>query len=775
MVEARNGKNSHDHCKDRGPKQTVFGLRRTQKWVIHGLHTLRDFRKANPVSGIIDSGNDGLSVCGERGFEAFHDCCVRNGLDVRWTNHTQDDRILYQFGAGTAHTYGHYDVDFKGWIGCLRIDIVPGWLPLLLGVDFLESRGIHIDFRTKTVLRFHDATKTIVKVRESDCTDNVYSLPMFAPKADDPIFMTTTSKTHYTDYTPDDVKNALGIRGSKRQLDPEHSPSVGIDGMNKTDRTRTEAGKQNTDKISLDVNAGNTGDEAQQDDVSDERRQEDDAEGIPKVLKLTLENVRKLHSHGHPPASRLREFLLRCVTRPERKKWWKQIRELTQKIEQACAECEGCKRQASDSERRAPRTLIREDTPFNHTIGIDMFCVDHGQNIWALTAHERSLGEAMIRRTSGRTAEAAGDCFYVNWTCRWGAPEEAVWSDVGSEFRGAFTQRLEQLGAAKFVRAAYEHESEIERMNLLFRRAVKRVKSGKNPPKNTREWDIVLATIENDARNTITTGKYSASIRSTGRSSLAYRTLIDDTPTSATADGDELRRTLELEDAAKEAYHYERNNRRLRRILYERTKPERREYKQGELVYYRRETTWHGPGIVLGYNENSKYYWVDVSGTLIRAGLRSIKPMNSMPTFGSLPVHDPIWEEEEERGEGRKEDTALTPAPVEPSALPLGESAPEPIGPPPETPAPRESTHLLDSEHSPSVPAPPGLGPPRRPIASLPEATALSPDKPSSLSPPPRRSKRLEEKAKVEYREPRAPRKAGRADARTEEAEESRC
>ena len=123
-------------------KVTLNGIRHItrnfdQPWVTRSLKTLRDERDLDPTAGIADSGNDGYAVAGIRWMEKFIKCCERRGFLHAWSPHDGTERCEYQFGAGTAWTLGHWDLDLP-MFGQTRIEVVPGWLPLILGSLFFQ-------------------------------------------------------------------------------------------------------------------------------------------------------------------------------------------------------------------------------------------------------------------------------------------------------------------------------------------------------------------------------------------------------------------------------------------------------------------------------------------------------------------------------------------------------------------------------------------------------------------------------------------------------------
>jgi len=251
----------------------------------------------------------------------------------------------------------------------------------------------------------------------------------------------------------------------------------------------------------------------------------------------------------------------------------------------------------------------------------------------------------------GRKASDVQDAFTIRWLSLRGITACVV-SDRAKELLDKSTvEFFEKQGTCKETTPAYDSDAHgrIERAFATLRWAIDRVQASDKKPETKREWELLLCRVENDARNVILRGGYSASQRAWGRGTSMFVENAEGTvATDSEPEMASVARVLELQVLAREAYWHARTNRALGAVLSQRARPETRDFSIGEAVFYRRpgsldggaKSAWHGPAVVCSrtdsMNGSSVQYHVSHGGVLHSVGPADLKGVLE-PRRGASP------------------------------------------------------------------------------------------------------------------------------------------
>ena len=664
------------------------GVWSTSTTLDHESKALRD------TGGLVDTGGACGIVVGVRTFKRFLRELWRRspGGELRAKEITAQ-RHSYRFGVGVTGTLSTWEVPMKTVFDedyrPRLVDVVPGNMPFILGLEFIEEENLMLHPRKRLIIQ---TTKTGRREVTAGPDRKVMALELLPPQGrEGPVGMSSIKK-----------RNPLVAEKSRNEVADEHhdcgkeSQRVIMEAET-AESEDTEASDEDADvqettsleealetlqidsrrDVLVDVHGDGRKDEPDRNftpEARPKRRSSGDGvapesgkRDIPLVLTLGMKEVMKLHKHGHVPPKRLFAFLKRTLGRSERAAYRRKLGALHDMCKEAQRQCQGCRKAVR---ARHPGTAIRDEYEFNHNLVIDLICADHQNNIWALVVVDEGSDETVVARVESKGAKDVALTFVTKWIMRWGSPKSVVWSDLGGEFRGPeFLEACEEFGCVKFGTPPYvpEAHGKVEARNRAVRWVLNRVAGDTTRrPQTRREWDLRFCVIENDLRNTLMRGEFTPSERSCGRGTHALRTLWNDTPTSAAERTTEtVQRLREIQELARDAIHQVGADRKLRRLLVEALPVGTREYQKGELVHYWREKGWRGPAVVVGYNAVSRYHWLDHGGTLLRAGRLHVKGISEYNVGEKRQVFaepdergDPLYEEQApERAEAKEEAT----------------------------------------------------------------------------------------------------------------------
>ena len=626
---------------------------------------------------MVDNGFRGMMVCGDRWLNDYRRR-VRRQLKDGCRLEVEElpcSRNLYRFGGGSAVAIRTValTVMYGGRGKCEKLvcDVVKGRLPCLLGLLWMKPRRVKIDVESDQVLLRLDGEDRF-RAEELEYGNLLAILPWN---------MRCQEGLDLCGEVVDGYVSELTAAQSADGKDGE--TTKGVSGTETVGRAETFAMDDSEDEsvrddLSVDycpvaipeVSAAlEKGKTVLEKDAAVKGPVAAVVKGkVPHVLHLKYEEVKQIHARTHLPKQRMLNFLVCAIPKAQRVQFASEIARLKGFVEQAVQECKQC---ALHVKRIRPRTKPTSFGWFNRLVFVDCVCLDKVRNIWALGVVEDDGDEFVLEPLRNRTAAEAADMFFLSWIAKWGCVDELCISDVGGEFLGEeFRDICMAKGFAKRCSPPYQHESnaKIERKFGVVRWSVDRFLNKRSEKKTFREWQVICKTIENEMRNTLLVGGYSASERSTGRKSSMHMHALNDTPASgALYVGSHVRALQQLEDDAREAVKSVLCDRKVRQMLSEKVLPVVRRYRRGEIVYYQRPNevtglgrvgpdSWVGPGVVTGHNPLDGYYQLDVSGVLVRAskymmrGVKESRLGENNPVFAARDqVQDPLREELVER------------------------------------------------------------------------------------------------------------------------------
>ena len=377
-----------------------------------------------------------------------------------------------------------------------------------------------------------------------------------------------------------------------------------------------------------------------------------DAGTLPKRLRLTDAQLRKLHAKGHRPPARMFKFLCGTLSKQDREKHKAALEELRARCEKVRDECEGCNRMVpkESSGTRMPR----DEVEYLGRVWLDVMTLDRAAGVYALGILDEHTHDIALPVMLGHGTEEVIEAYEDRWSSLRGA-SHATLSDRGRELLAESTVELLNKEATTADQTpAYDSDAHgrIERVFATVRWALDRIVVAEGAPRSLKEWRKVMRGIENDHRNVITVGGYSSAQRATGRGCCDVVQLGDHSPaTLGAAHSKEVRRLLELKELARGEYMKARNSRALAQMLAERVRPDVRPYAIGEAVYFRRpkdatgttrKSQWCGPGVVSAVvqalTSDTQHYKVNHGGQLIDVSRRDIRGVRERAPGENRPL-----------------------------------------------------------------------------------------------------------------------------------------
>jgi len=384
-----------------------------------------------------------------------------------------------------------------------------------------------------------------------------------------------------------EVESSSGVKGGEEE-------NAEICAAEKKEKKKKEPGKQG-------------GDKEKETEKETEEQSEKGNEELPKRLRLTNAQLEKIHRKGHRNATSLMRFLTGTLQRKQKEQYKSGLEELKSRIEKVVERCEGCNRCAP----RVPKGTVvpRSDLSYLDRVWVDVLVLDRASNFYALGIIDDTTGDTALQFMEGHSHEAVQDAYEERWSSIRGLSGVLV-SDRGRELLEPTTiEYFDKQGSLKEHTAAYDSDAHgrIERYFATIRWTIDRVAEDKRKPTSAKEWKRVLWGAENSARNEVQRGGFSSSQRAWGRGTSMSIDPVDATlATDGEAETTRIRRILELQDTAREAYFHARSSRALGQIMKEKAQPEARDFSVGEAVLYRRpasatggqKSQWRGPAVV---------------------------------------------------------------------------------------------------------------------------------------------------------------------------------
>jgi len=358
-----------------------------------------------------------------------------------------------------------------------------------------------------------------------------------------------------------------------------------------------------------------------------------------RVLDLTDNNIRNIHRQGHAPASRIIKFLqytLGDVSEDQKEAWTA----LKKRINDICAECSECLASKRPNTGRSPSAGLRTYSGFNAYVQLDTLYFEERYKVLVCSC----AGTGLVRylfMSFDSTAEHAALTFVLGWVAIFGPPRKIVWADMGPEFSGDdFITTLDALGIPQGKGAARQSQSKgkIENKNRILRQALRRTHAHRSL--TLQEVPLVLASMENDANNTIISPTCGAAThRVFGQSTAFLRNALSDS--AATASACTENKLIVLLEEAREEFRRVTQDRQLRRLMHSTPPPACDTAEVGDLVFYLRGFEWLGPAVVCSVVPSDegtvRYYVLDRAGQLIHASRFHVKIFKKIEEA----IHDP--------------------------------------------------------------------------------------------------------------------------------------
>ena len=675
-------------------------------WLLAG-GSLRELAKVTVARGraICDPGCDGNAVCGLPWMEKFLAKLVALGKRDEITRETPSG-MVYRFGGGSAVAIATWNVPVKvrGRWEKLEVDVVPGWLPLLMGLEAggqfrlvldLEDRAIH----TKT----SKGLKLLSQGRAGD-TVKLLTVPLLPDDPATPLGWAKTLCTSADHNTGAEVASEAdtdtsaesdreSVASEPQDHESEEDPPqdrgaratsavVGNTGGKTFDRINTMLKEELASAPKSDAGTGSARRRgaprtkqrliAEKERLARKLKKEISKDKVkplvfPRVFESSDHDLRKMHLRGHAPTRRMREVVIAAMPRSFREdaRAAKHISSLLKRVDEVCRSCRRC----MDHQHSLPPSVAFPTVlQPNERVMNDLLVLKVGtKTVYVLVTVDVATLYTKLRRCKSKHSEEVSLRFYLSWVCVLGPPGAAEVSDNGGEFIGnEWRSHAMSKGYFKGTGGAVVPQSHGYAENRIraVRWSADRTVGRKDGPRTDNEIDFMLGTIENSTNNEFLVDQQSASQRMTGRNSSADRNLLNDTLTTPNEYGSIL--TLQrVAEMALEDFRAVVFDRRLRQLVASKVRPDVRVYTVGELVVYKRPradgkgSEWRGPGIVSGWNPVGKYYTVEHGGVQVRPGRFDMRGVDE-PKVGAVPpaprlappedwARDPLREEEVER------------------------------------------------------------------------------------------------------------------------------
>ena len=333
--------------------------------------------------------------------------------------------------------------------------------------------------------------------------------------------------------------------------------------------------------------------------------------------------MRKLHENmGHPKAREFARSLRLARAKPHI------VRFVAKKF--TCPVCEGKPR----PKPARPAVLPRSYEP-GRVVGVDIIFLqglDRRQLFPALNCVDWGTGFQVVERLKNAESDHTWRTFWRVWARFFGMPEVIV-ADLGNEFRGKFAEFAGEAGALLRHTAARSpwQAGKTERAGAHFKHVYERARDSTHVS-SWEEIKTLLYEVESAKNRYGNRSGFSPMQRQIGHNMRLPGSLLSDDfldpKLVVQSSGEEMKRVLEIRQAAQEAYIKSQTEVALSRAKNASTRSQI-EFAAGETVYvYRqpkerkrkhamtpeahesRKPSWVGPGIVLAVEKPS--LWVSM-------------------------------------------------------------------------------------------------------------------------------------------------------------------
>ena len=416
---------------------------------------------------------------------------------------------------------------------------------------------------------------------------------------------------------------------------------------------------------------------------------------------ITSGLIRRLHMMRHSPAAKIVHFIRTAVPARAMQKQgsYPAVKDFLRNVqifaEHVVKKCIGCTLNGTEVHRPISLSVV---PPF--AIGmVDTMCLDYSQRWYALVVSDLGTGMCWAYPITGRyppDGPAVFATYITDYAAAYG-PHKVVVTDRDAIFSGNEATLLwQQLGVERDSTGSFAHFSlgAVERKIGMFRWAIDRIRV-ETPPRTMQAWKVVLSTIGNQFFNEEDMSKTTPSMRVFGRSTSLLRNVLTDTLVTATGENEHL----EAAENALKVYQEAKADRKLRRMLATKLPKglDTPVFPKGKRVAVYRENVgsrgpnYTGPASVIGFEPVQQKYILEENG-----GFKYVDRVH----VREWPENDPA---------DLRELATTTPAPISQESAPdeemqlTGSHPMDRVDPPSAAPRP-EGLDVRSLIHDPTVP-----------------------------------------------------------------------
>ena len=344
---------------------------------------------------------------------------------------------------------------------------------------------------------------------------------------------------------------------------------------------------------------GEAGAEVSQKTTTGDNDSEPSPPQLPPALRKTTKQLIHLHRAGHRDVGSFERFIRAQLSSSLARKHTVDLARLVDRYRDVVDGCHACMRRTKPSDNRSHGTIIPIRRLLGERLWMDTLSLRNGHGYCTLVLDEAS-GDCALCYHATRESQDTADAIFCGWIRMHGAAPEGgvVVCDRAPEYGAEVIALFEMFGYAMSPTPALSSDSHgrVERRLRELRAAVGAINGEHEPPASSASWAIRLAAVEMELRSIVDGSGTTSAQRAFGVSpSLwAYGHNPDVELDGAAV---ELRRIAE---DAREAVFKARCKASAQRLAHEKPREEPREFAVGEVVLFRRDGAWVGPGVITG-------------------------------------------------------------------------------------------------------------------------------------------------------------------------------
>ena len=368
-------------------------------------------------------------------------------------------------------------------------------------------------------------------------------------------------------------------------------------------------------------------------DEDGDSEEEADPTAVPRgVSRSDKALIKKLHVNlGHPS----REDFARALRMSRaREEVWQYV-----KTEFKCDVCD-----SKVLPKPARPSTIPKHFETCKTVGVDVVFMpsfDPNKTIPVLNVVDWASCYQCLEPLDNNSSKAAWLAFQRSWCRTFGNPQILV-MDQGTEFQKDFMERASQAGSlirTIGARAPWQ-QGRTERHGGIAKGVLEKVLQQVGPS-DLEEWKMCLCAVEQAKNRLFNKSGFSPAQRQLGANlrmpgSLASEDEYDASLMRGTA-AQEMQRTLQIKEAAMEAFIRHTSAESIRRAAKARARP-RQEFRKGDVVFVFRKplprkniqvnregrrATWVGPGVVIMPEDAN--IWISMRGELWKCAREQVR------------------------------------------------------------------------------------------------------------------------------------------------------